>query len=86
MAVKPKQIELACSVPAIIGILPAQRQQLVAAAGQKAAAVIAGAGLTIREQQAALAVADLFLQFCQEDENNQRWSEIMEAAIRQADN
>lgn len=82
MEVKPKQIELAQSVPAIVGILPSKRQHLVIAAGRNAAAIIANAGLTIREQQAAIAVADLFLQFCQEDANNQKWSELMETAIR----
>jgi hypothetical protein len=78
-----RQIELAQSVPAIVGILAAKRQSLVERVGREAAAVIANAGLTIREQQAAIAVADLFLQFCQEDPNNQKWSELMEDAIRQ---
>lgn len=83
MEVKARQIELAQAVPAIVGILAAKRQALVANAGRAAAAAIAQAGLTIREQQAAQAVADLYLQFCQEDEHNQKWSELMEAAIRQ---
>ncbi|SMC71873.1 hypothetical protein [Sporomusa malonica] len=82
MNVKPKQIEIALSVPAIVGILPAQRQTLVANAGRQAAALLTQAGLTIREQQAAMAIADLYLQFCQQDENNQKWSALMEAAIR----
>ena len=82
MNVKPKQMEIALSVPAIIGILPAKRQTLVSDAGRQAAAMIAQAGLTIREQQAAMAIADLYLQFCQQDENNQKWGELMEAAIR----
>ncbi|WP_371371821.1 hypothetical protein [Sporomusa aerivorans] len=82
MEINPKQIELAQSVPALAGILPSKRQALVTEAGRNAAAVIANAGLTIREQQAAMAIADLFLQFCQEDANNQRWSELMETALR----
>lgn len=81
MELQARQIELAQSVPAIVGILAAKRQSLVERVGREAAAVIANAGLTIREQQAAIAVADLFLQFCQEDPNNQKWSELMEAAI-----
>lgn len=85
MMIKSRQIELAQSVPAIVGILAAKRQALVERAGQEAAAVVAKAGLTIREQQAAMAVADLYLQFCQEDENNQKWSEFMEDAIRRED-
>lgn len=83
MEIKSRQIELAQSVPAIVGILAAKRQALVERAGKEAAAIVAKAGLTIREQQAAMAVADLYLQFCQEDANNQKWSELMEAAIRQ---
>lgn len=82
MGLQTRQIELAQSVPAIVGILAEKRQSLVENAGREAAAVIANAGLTIREQQAAIAVADLFLQFCQEDPNNQKWSELMEDAIR----
>lgn len=83
MEIKSRQVELAQSVPAIIGILAAKRQALVERAGMEAAAMIAKAGLTIREQQAAMAVTDLYLQFCQEDTNNKKWSELMEAAIRQ---
>lgn len=85
MEIKSRQIELAQSVPAIIGILAAKRQALVERAGMEAAAMVAKAGLTIREQQAAMAVADLYLRFCQEDENNQKWSELMEDAIRRDD-
>ena len=82
MELQARQLELAQSVPAIVGILAAKRQSLVERAGREAAAAIANAGLTIREQQAAMAVADLFLQFCQEDPNNQKWSELMEDAIQ----
>lgn len=85
MEIKSRQVELAQSVPAIIGILATKRQSLVERAGMEAAAMIAKAGLTIREQQAALAVTDLYLQFCQEDANNQKWSELMEAAIQRDD-
>ncbi|TWH46060.1 hypothetical protein [Sporomusa sp. KB1] len=85
MEIKSRQIELAQSVPAIIGILAAKRQALVERAGMEVAAMVAKAGLTIREQQAAMAVADLYLRFCQEDENNQKWSELMEDAIRRDD-
>lgn len=85
MEIKSRQIELAQSVPAIIGILAAKRQAVVERTGREAAAMVAKAGLTIREQQAAMAVADLYLQFCQEDANNQKWSELMEDAIRRDD-
>lgn len=81
-SIKPRQIELAQSVPAIVGILPSSRQNFVLSVGRQAAAVIAQAVLTIREQQAAMAVADLYLQFCQEDEANQKWSELMDAAYQ----
>ena len=82
MEITQKQIDLAYSVPAIVGLLPAKRQDLVSAAGREAAFVIAKAGLTIREQQAALAVVDLFLQYCHEVPDNQKWSELMEEMIR----
>ncbi|MDF2569484.1 MAG: hypothetical protein K0R55_1088 [Sporomusa sp.] len=82
MDIKPKQIELAQLAPAIVGILPSKRQALVSNTGRNVAALIVHAGLTIREQQAVMAIADLYLQFCHEDENNQKWSELMEAAIR----
>lgn len=82
MEIRSRQVELAQSVPAIIGILASKRQALVERVGMEAAAMIAKAGLTIREQQAAMAVTDLYLQFCHEDTNNQKWSELMEAAIR----
>ncbi len=85
MDIKPKQIELAYSVPAIVGLLPLKRQDLVSNAGRVAAMVIAKAGLTIREQEAAMAVADLFLQFCHEDPFNKKWSELMEDAIQRND-
>ncbi len=83
MGVNSKQIELSQTVPAIIGLLPSSRQALVLKSGRDAAALIGKNALTIREQQAALAVADLFLQFCHEDPNNQKLSELMEASIRQ---
>ncbi len=82
MGIQIRQLELAQSVPAIVGILAERRQALVTNAGREAAAIIAKAGLTIREQQAAMAVADLYLQFCQEDPINKKWSELMEDAIR----
>lgn len=82
MEVQTKQLELAQSVPAIAKLLPAKRQALVTNVGREAATIIAKAGLTIREQQVAIAVADLYLQFCQEDPNNKKWSELMEDAIR----
>lgn len=82
MALSEKQITISHSVPALVGLLPTKRQALVSGAGIEAAMVIAKSGLTIREQQAALAVVDLFLQFCHEDPNNQKWSELMEDAIR----
>lgn len=80
MGLTSKQLELALTVPAIIGLLPATRQELVLHAGKDAAALIA-AGLTISEQKTAIAVADLFLQFSREDPNHIKWSELMEAAI-----
>lgn len=83
MGVNSKQMELAQTVPAIIGLLPSSRQDMVLKAGREAAAVIGHSALTIREQQAALAIAELFLQFCHEDPNNQKWSELIETAIRQ---
>ena len=82
MGINSKQIELANTVPAIVGLLPSKRQALVLKAGRDAATVIGKDGLTIREQQAALAVADLFLQFCHEDPNQQKWNDLMEEAIR----
>lgn len=85
MGINEKQIELARSVPAIVGLLPSKRQELVSNAGRDAAMVIAKSGLTIREQQAALAVADLFLQFCHEDPNNQKLNDLIEATIRRDD-
>lgn len=85
MSLKPKQIELAHSVPAIVGLLPTKRQDLVLNAGINAAKVIAKAGLTIREQQAAMAVTDICLQFFHEDAFNQKWSDLMEKAIRRDD-
>lgn len=81
MNLKAKQIELAQSVPAIIRLLPLKRQELVANAGREMAAIAVNACLTIREQQAAIAVADLYLQFCQEDANNQKWSNLMDDAF-----
>ncbi|SDD56270.1 hypothetical protein [Sporomusa acidovorans] len=80
MNLKAKQIELAQSVPAIIGLLPSKRQELVSTVGREMAAIAVNAGLTIREQQAAIAVADLYLQFCQEDANNQKWSNLRDDA------
>lgn len=80
MGLTSKQLELALTVPAIVGLLPATRQELVLNAGKDAAALIA-AGLTISEQKAAMAVADLFLQFSREDPNHIKWSELMEEAI-----
>lgn len=82
MEVQIRQLELAQSVPAIAKLLSAKRQALVTNAGREAAAIIATAGLTIREQQAAMAIADLYLQFCQEDPTNKKWSELMEDVIR----
>ncbi|HMM20709.1 MAG TPA: hypothetical protein PKA10_08200 [Selenomonadales bacterium] len=82
MEITQKQVELAYSVPAIVGLLPAKRRALVSAAGREAAFAIVKSGLTIREQQAALAVADLFLQYCHEDSDNRKWSELMEEMIR----
>jgi hypothetical protein len=85
MSINLKQIELAHSVPLIVGLLPSKRQVLVLNTGKAVAAVIANAGLTIREQAAAMAIADLYLQFCHEDKDNQKWSDLMEAAIRRND-
>ncbi|HAK72948.1 MAG TPA: hypothetical protein DCP36_03985 [Sporomusaceae bacterium] len=82
MTLTSKQLELALTVPAIVGLLPAKRQELILQAGKDAAALLA-AGLTISEQKAAIAVADLFLQFSREDPNHLKWSELMEAAIEQ---
>lgn len=84
MGLTSKQLELALTVPAIVGLLPATRQELVLHAGKEAAALIA-AGLTIHEQKTAMAVADLFLQFSREDPNHIKWSEVMEAAIERED-
>lgn len=84
MGLTSKQLELALTVPAIVGLLPATRQELVLHAGKEAAALIA-AGLTINEQKTAMAVADLFLQFSREDPNHIKWSELMEAAIERED-
>lgn len=84
MELTSKQLELALTVPAIVGLLPATRQELVLHAGKEAAALIA-AGLTINEQKTAMAVADLFLQFSREDPNHIKWSELIEAAIERED-
>lgn len=84
MEINSRQLELALTVPAIVGLLPAKRQSLVVNAGKDAAVVIAN-GLTISEQQAAMAVADLFLQFSREDPNHQKWSTLMEDAIHRDD-
>ena len=82
MAINQKQIAIAYSLPAMIEAQPSSRQALVSSAGRDVAEVIAKAGLTIREQKAAMAIANLYVQFFYEDENNQKWSELMEAAIR----
>lgn len=82
MIINQKQIALSYSLPAIVGMQPLNRQALVSNAGRDVAAVIAQAGLTIDEQKAAMTIANLYLQFFHEDDNNQKWSELMEAAIR----
>ncbi len=83
METNAKQLELAASVPAIIGLLPENRQEMVLKAGQAMIAAMLPYRLTIPEQQAAITVADLYMQFCHEDTNHQKWSNLMEAMIRQ---
>ena len=82
MGINEKQIELARLVPTIVGLLPAERQTLVSSTGKDVAMIIAKSGLTIREQQAALAVTELFLQFCHNDPVNKKLDDIREDMIR----
>lgn len=86
MEVNARQKELAASVPAIIGLLPENRRELVTQAGQAMLLAMQQYCLTIPEQLAAIAVADLYMQFFHEDSNHQKWSSLMEAMYHRENN